>query len=199
MIIDYNIISEVDLSPWQKYITRVDHKPMFVRNIGEHYKLLYYLASQINNELIVELGTHHGTGTLALSTNNSNKIISYDVVNRMSLSKIPDNVTLKIGNIFNLGQQHIMLDAALIFLDTAHTGDFELEVYTYLVKNNFKGILLLDDIHWNVPMQKFWNQIAVTKYDITDIGHSCIDHVVTHNVCGTGLVDFNGNVQIKKK
>ena len=39
-------------------------------------------------------------------------------------------------------------------LDTAHTGDFETEVYMFLKNNSYKGILILDDIHYNNQMIK---------------------------------------------
>jgi hypothetical protein len=44
----------------------------------------------------------------------------------------------------------------------------------------WNGLLLLDDINFNEPMNQFWNNISEEKYDITKIGHWS----------GTGLVNF---------
>ena len=184
---------EIDLSPYVSNINRADHKKNFVAPPGQnHYYLLAYLSFQFDNSLIVELGTHHGTGTLALSLNQSNRVVTYDVRDVFGIKPVPTNVERVVGNIFKLGQQPLLLDAAFIFLDTAHLGDFEWEVYSFLLENNYKGILLLDDIHWNKPMKEFWNKITTTKYDVTHLGHG----VCPDGMAGTGLVDFNNQVAI---
>jgi len=183
----------IDLTPYVNQITRQDHKLIFLAPPGEnHYLLLAYLASQLTGKLIIELGTHHGTSSLAMSINGNNTIITYDIADRYGIQNPPKNITRRFGDIFKLGQESILLDSALIFLDTAHTGEFERQVYNYLCDNNYQGILLLDDIHWNQPMKLFWNSINVTKYDITDIGHG----ICPDGVAGTGLVDFSGQVII---
>jgi hypothetical protein len=49
-----------------------------------------------------------------------------------------------------------------------------------LISINYKGYLLLDDIHLNFEMERFWGSITKEKYDITNIGH----------ITGTGVVYF---------
>lgn len=192
MIIEKSKINQIDLTPYVNLITRQDHRPIFLAPAGEnHYKLLGYLSLKIQKGLIVELGTHVGTSSLALSINKSNRVVTYDVRNLYSVATQPTNVERIIGDIFELNQQDILLKADLIFLDTAHLGDFEWEVYSFLLRNDYKGILLLDDIHWNAPMKVFWNKIQTTKYDITSLGHG----VCPDGVAGTGLVDFGNNVE----
>jgi hypothetical protein len=66
-------------------------------------------------------------------------------------------------------------------LDTYNDGTFETEFYNYLVSIGYTGYLLLDDIHLNFEMERFWGSITKEKYDITNIGH----------VTGTGVVYFN--------
>jgi hypothetical protein len=88
-----------------------------------------------------------------------------------------------------------LLKAELIFLDTAHNGDFENQVLNYLNNNNYKGILLIDDIYWNGKMYYFWSAIKNRKIDLTFIGHGDGDGP-NGNISGTGIVDFNNNIEI---
>ena len=67
-----------------------------------------------------------------------------------------------------------------IFLDVDHDGLYEDKFYSFLNSIEWKGILVLDDIHLNEPMKNFWNGISQEKYDLTQIGHWS----------GTGLVVF---------
>ena len=50
--------------------------------------------------------------------------------------------------------------------------------YDWLIKINYKGLLLFDDIHLNNEMRTFWNNIIHKKEDISHIGH----------ITGTGVV-----------
>ena len=86
-----------------------------------------------------------------------------------------------------------IIKSDLIFLDAAHDGKMEQEIYDFLCRNDYKGILLLDDISLNKEMALFWRGIDKKKYDITEIGHGKDDDF---NRSGTGLVDFSGNVEI---
>ena len=81
----------------------------------------------------------------------------------------------------------------LIMLDTFHepySVPFEREWIKRLVDAKFfKGILLLDDIHMNTEMKKWWKELKENAdrdgyivYDITKVGHAS----------GTGLLDFSG-------
>ena len=200
-------IDKIDLTHLVDNITRDDHKKIIVSRAGlEHYKLLAYLSKQMNNSIIVELGTHHGTSCLCLCENESNAVITYDLTSRkFGLKKIPNNLTRYIGNIFDINPE-ILIKSSLIFLDTSHEGEFETKVFNYLVENDYKGILLLDDIHYNNIMINFWNSIKLPKYDITSVGHGVYieygynddtliesDYKLTGK-SGTGLVDFNNNV-----
>ena len=46
----------------------------------QHYKLLGHLAKLINNSTIIDIGTHRGSSALALSTNPTNTIHSFDII-----------------------------------------------------------------------------------------------------------------------
>ncbi len=118
--------------------------------------------------------------------NSNNKIVTYDIDNFLDLHSVPHSITCKIGNA--LSELEALLKSPLILLDTLHDGVFEREFCQALLSNNYKGILVLDDIHLNRVMKKFWKNIKVTKYDITEIGHWS----------GTGLVDFSNHVKLIK-
>lgn len=193
MILDKKKISNIDLRSFVEQITRSDHRQLFLNPPGtDHYALLAYISMISDDLKIIELGTHHGTSSLAFSVNPKTTIITYDIRDQYGILNQPKNVERRIGNIFDLHEEYVLLDADLIFVDTAHDGDFELKIYEYLVDNNYKGLLLLDDIHWNKPMKLFWNNINKPKYDITDLGHGvCID-----GIAGTGIVSFGPKISI---
>jgi len=197
MDIVYSRVRDLDLSPMVANVTRKEHQKLINDPAGkEHYKLLAYLSKGIDNGLIVELGTHNGTSSVAMSINKSNTIITYDIEDVYSAKK-PENVECRIGNIFDLGQEEVLLKANFIFLDTAHLGDFELQVYEYLRDNNYTGFIVYDDIHWSKGMVDFWKQVpGEIKYDVTEIGHGVNDGQI--NVCGTGIVDFGGKINLIK-
>lgn len=196
MKISIEAVSKIDLSHLVDNITRESHKKLIMSEPGqEHYKLLTYLTNQLNNTIIVELGTHNGTSSLCLCENKTNKVITFDLRDIYTVKNKPSNLTRHIGDIFKIDPS-ILLKSSLIFLDTAHNGDFEKEIYLYLLNNNYKGILLLDDIFYNNEMIQFWNFITTNKYDISHIGHGG-NHLTPTGKCGTGLVDFNNIVKIQ--
>jgi hypothetical protein len=196
MLIHYGDVRKIDLSRLNKVFPR-KHRKLLLGEAGkEHYKLLAYLSKNITG-LIIELGTHIGTSSMALSENSSNVIITYDLTDIYKVKKQPKNVIRKIGDIFSLGEEKMLLKAELIFLDAAHTGKFEWDVFSFLKKNNYKGLLLLDDIHWSDEMIECWNKIDSTKYDITDIGHGD-GSGPKGNISGTGLVTFAEKIELVK-
>jgi len=193
----YEEIKNIDLSFLKPLITRKEHIELINAPAGqEHYKLLAYISSKLNYANIVELGTHNGTSSTALSINNTNNIRTYDIKNVYNVLTQPSNVTRIIGNIFDIKEEQYLLDADFIFLDTMHTGEFEWQVYEYLRDNGYKGFIIYDDIHWSDNMIEFWNKIPNDiKYDITEIGHGN-GSGPKGQISGTGLVDFSSNITL---
>lgn len=194
------ILKEVyleDLNYLKNKISNLHHQNLLLQKPGiNHYCLLSYLSKKINNSLIVELGTYAGTSALALSVNPTNIVETYDLSgDPFSIIDIPKNIERNIGDIFELKDEKKLLKAKLIFLDTAHNGDFEYKILKYLNNNNYKGILLIDDIYWNGKMYYFWSAIKNKKMDLTFIAHGDGDGP-NGNISGTGIVDFNNNVEI---
>ena len=66
------------------------------------------------------------------------------------------------------------------------------QTLSFLLENNYKGILILDDIHMNNAMRGVWSHIKssdVIAYDATNIGHLC------EGGSGTGVVFFDKSHQ----
>lgn len=145
-----------------------------------YYRLLVWLSRQFSGKIIFDVGTNRGVSAIALSANLSNRIYSYDIRDSLSLVDRPDNVTFILGDVF---EDPRLLQAALIFLDTVHDGEFESKFVGFLREKAYKGWLVLDDIHLNGQMNRFWDEIEEWKLDITSLGHRT----------GTGLVRFGGN------
>lgn len=147
---------------------------------NEHYKLLAWFGYQYEGIQITEIGTLWGGSAMALGHNVKNKVITYDIVEAYGIAKFPYNIEKKIidpdGAPFN-----IICQSDLIFYDAKHEGVEEQQFLDELIKRKWKGILILDDIHFNIPMADFWNGITLRKEDWTDIGH----------FCGTGIVYFD--------
>lgn len=152
----------------------------------EHYRLLAYLASQMNGQTIIDIGTHKGGSALALSVNPTNTIYSFDIQRKAPLRDLP-NLSFELANLWDpVVRKHWapkLLSAALIVLDIdPHDGPMEFEFYEWLRDSGFKGLLLCDDIWYFKPMRdNFWFKVPTEhKLDITALGHWS----------GTGLIAF---------
>jgi hypothetical protein len=197
MILNLSDVYSEDLSYLKDNISNPHHKNLLLQKPGiNHYSLLSFFSKKINNSLIVELGTYAGTSALALSSNKKNIVETYDLCgDPFSLIQMPNNLKKNIGNIFDLGHQNKLLNAKLIFIDTAHNGEFEYKVIKYLIDNNYKGIVIVDDIYWNGKMYYFWKAIKIKKADLTLIGHGD-GSGPNGNISGTGLIDFSNELKI---
>jgi len=192
-----NLFKNID---FKSYFSKYNIKPSetvlsYYDITKEHYHLLAYLSNMVNDSTIIDTGTHRGSSALALSYNQSNKILTYDIeqfkggINN-NIKNIPSNIESKCNiNITNLIKTHpkIILESSLFFLDINHEGPDEIQVFDFLLLNNYKGILILDDIHLNPEMEKVWGYIKssnVITLDVTEYGH-------TLESAGTGLVIFD--------
>lgn len=164
-------LNSLDLSKFNPHLHEYVKGQFHEGSGSEHYRLLTELSKGKN--LVYDVGTYRGASAVALS--NAKKVFTYDVQQLLKCN-LPDNVVYKIGNC--IGKD--LLKADLILVDTFHDGKFEQEVYNYLVDNNYKGLLLLDDIYLNDEMKAFWGGIENKKQDLTYIGH----------YSGTGIVYF---------
>lgn len=160
----------IDNEEYQKYFEEISSK--------EHYRLLTFLSQNINDKTIIDVGTLKGCSALALATNKRNKIYSFNLNNELQLKQLPENIEFIVDNVINGNYDSVLLQSEIILLDTFHDGTFELQFLNYLKQINWKGTLILDDIHLNEQMMAFWNNINDNKLDISNIGH----------LTGTGVV-----------
>jgi hypothetical protein len=181
-LLDKNKINQIDLSQFADLVLEDEFRGYYLDQPGnEHYKLLGYISSIINNETLLDVGTYKGCSALALATNPKNQVKSFDVkAGLRNIESVPENVEFIIDNILDIRYKDLILSSNFIILDTDHLGPFEYEFYNYLKSINWVGSLLIDDINLNHAMRTFWNSIEQEKHDITEIGH--------HS--GTGLIIF---------
>jgi hypothetical protein len=173
-------IAAVDLTPLAHHAADDEYRGYFLnREFKEHYQLLAFLSHRFSDATLFDIGTLKGYSALAMSHNPVNQVVSYDIEDLKCLhdSRKLTTIEYRIGNAL---EDPRLLHAPLILLDTYHDGIFEKQFYDHLKTNDYRGLLILDDIHLNEPMRRFWNNIDKKKEDITEFGHWS----------GTGLVDF---------
>ena len=173
-------ISRIDLSKFDKYVANAEHRNYFFDiNFKEHYRLIAYLSTLCDHSIIFDIGSNLGYSAIALSYNDTNRVVSYDLVDCRQLNHSDEltNIEYCIGDVL---KDQRLLNSPLIMLDTDHDGVFENIAYAFLKQNSYKGLLFLDDIHLNQAMEEFWDSITESKEDLTDLGHWS----------GSGIVKF---------
>lgn len=163
-----------------------DYDTLAEVNENNHYKLMAYLAQRLGPDAIItDFGTDRGRSAYALGY-HGNKVLSLDITNFRRNGGFPDNIKFSLDH-YSSHIDHI-LQSRLISLDTAHDGVFEKEILEFLAEHNWKGILILDDIHLNLEMENVWNNLITckNKIDVTKLFH----------FSGTGLVNFDGDIAI---
>ncbi len=177
-------VGKIDLEPYSKYLGDETCRGYFLdTEFREHYRLIAYLSTLFDDALLFDIGTCLGYSALALSYNPSNQVVSYDLVQCRSLRYEEEltRIRFRIGNVL---EDPRLATSPLIMLDTQHDGVFESGFYAHLRRIGFKGLLFLDDIHFNPEMESFWQSIREPKQDLTHLGHWT----------GSGLVDFSGRL-----
>lgn len=170
-------LDKIDMCDVSKYDLGHDTSYFKLDSGREHYRILSYASSLFNNETIFDIGTNKCMSAIALSYNPTNNVRTYDIVKMVSEYPTIDNIKFFMTD---STKDELLINSPLIFLDVDHDGLYENIFYNHLKAINWKGLLLLDDIHLNEPMILFWNSITEDKYDLTQKGHWS----------GTGLVHF---------
>lgn len=175
-----DFIHDIDLSFFSKYYKSCGYNYLYEKE--EHYRLLVYISSLMNNIKILDAGSHHGCSSLALAQNPTNYVNGYDI-NSYSIPYRGQvkNITIHQNDALHL-QPHIIKESQLIILDIdPHSGLEEMSFVKLLIKYRYRGLLICDDIRCNQGMSRFWEWIPKYKLDITKHGH----------FSGTGIVSFN--------
>lgn len=178
LTVDNTTLDNIDMSFIRKYEMYHEIDYFFGQSNREHYRLLSYISTKLNEEKIFDIGTNKCMSAIALSKNHTNKVCSYDI--SRILPKNPDiqNIEFIIGD---STEDKSIQDSFVIFLDVDHDGLYEDKFYNHLKEIKWDGLLILDDIHLNKEMIEFWTKITEKKYDITTKGHWS----------GTGIVVFS--------
>jgi hypothetical protein len=158
---------------------------------GTHeYRLYSYLSTFFNNTIILDIGTAHGRSAIALSHNESNKVLSYDICDHIQNNnhKIysKKNVEFRIKNVLDDLTPELVSQCKIIMIDIDHYEIIERQIIDKLNDCGFSGIILLDDIHhpqqdMYEAMQRLWKGVNLPKFDITKYAHCS----------GTGLILMN--------
>lgn len=173
-------VKAIDLSPlYPLAVDNADNRRLLRGEAGvEHYKLLAWFSKQYNDAFIVEIGTLGGLGTIALSYNPSNKVVTFDIRDHNWGNETPINAEKKL--VYE-GYMDEVTKADLIFYDAAHEGIEEQQFLDGLIERDWHGVVVWDDIHLNPMMEQFWKDCVdagLDCHDWTDLGHSC----------GTGVI-----------
>ncbi len=186
IILKIDEINEVNLEPYFKFVESEDPNKYFLENAGvEHYKLITYIARNIDCNKFVDIGTYKGKSALALAcSQQSCTVTTFDICNCLSKNELNissiDNIKIKICDC----KKHMsdLLGTDFIVLDIdPHNGIEETKILNELRIHGYKGLVLLDDINLNDDMKSFWNNIPEKKLDVTKYGHWS----------GTGIVIFD--------
>ena len=198
MYINKDSINSINFdSYYSQYILNSDDKLEFFDKPGQqHYRLLSYISTLYNNQNIIDIGTHRGSSSFALSYNKTNTIYTFDIIDKVNNNiKGINNIKFQIEDIFDKNNfekwENIILSCPFIFLDVdPHNGTMEYTLFNYLKNINYKGFLICDDIWYFKEMRdNFWYKVPhVIRYDLTDVGHWS----------GTGVIAFNDNHNLHK-
>lgn len=174
------ILNAIDLSEMCNKYVRSRGVDFFNGEPGkEHYKLLAWFSLQFNDTFLVEVGTLDGCGALAMSYNPSNTVTTYDIRFYDDYVSEPKNLRRKL--VTDVNYWNDIMKAKFAHYDTDHNGTLERQFLDELVKRNWRGVIMFDDIHLNPLMEKFWQSVTQRKEDWTDIGHGAAG-------AGTGIV-----------
>lgn len=165
-------LQTLDLNEYKKYNLSIYNEYLYLDSGKEHYQLLANISSNLNDKIIYDIGTNYGASALALAFNKKNNIVSYDIVNLLPCEINEQNIKFEIGNCLN---DDALLNADLIFLDTAHDGSFEEIFLDHLVVKQYKGVVIMDDVNEYPILRLLAENISQTNgfeiIDLTRVGH----------------------------
>jgi len=161
---------------------------------ARYYVILAHLSTYFSDSVLVDLGTHTGESAAALSYNKSNIVYTYDIEHQAAAAQRVEeekNIRYIIGNCINddwsgfagfpgvepKTDKEIFLSSELIFLDIdPHNGIQEDKVLNFLIDNNWKGVMVCDDIgmgreegkqNAHPSMRDWWHSFDIPKYNIS--------------------------------
>lgn len=170
-------IHSIKLAQYNQFLNWNEGVKYFDQEPGQnHHRLLAQLSSQLpKGSHVADLGTLIGSSAIALATNPDVRVTTFDIVDHVGVQqrsyKHLPNIRFVQADCLN----HIstLVDTELVFCDIApHDGGQERRLLEELIKADYKGLLLLDDIHQFTGMRDLWNSIPEKKrIDLTTYGH----------------------------
>lgn len=163
-------ILKVDLTDQSGSVIDNQYRNYFLANPGrEHFMLVASIAALFPKQKVFDVGTHYGLTSLAMSMCPDVTVVSYDIQDQKRLSKLPSNVEYKYGTFW---EDPEFLTAPFIFMDAEpHDGKHEQEFHDIFLKNNYRGIVLWDDVFSNPQVQGWWDKLDYKRWDLTNAGH----------------------------
>ena len=152
---------------------------------GEHYRLLAALTATVRPEVVVEVGTFQGHGSLALLQGQDEaRVVTYDII---PWQNIPGSVLAaedfagnrfeqRIGDLADPAYLETQLatlrQADLIFVDGPKDGVWEpLFVERVLPElTDRRRLVVFDDIRL-LEMVQLWRDLPYPRIDATSLGH----------------------------
>jgi predicted O-methyltransferase YrrM len=169
-----------DLAELRARVQSPEDKKIIGSDFGEHYRFLEELSFFLKPELTIEIGTHKGIGTLALSK-HSTKVVTFDIKpwyefhdtlllkdDFKSISQVISDISIPAE-----WKKHAKLfaHADLVFVDGPKNGEFESTVIPLLLgQMKSDSCLVIDDIRF-LNMIGIWKGIKMPKFDATSVGH----------------------------
>jgi len=139
-------------------------------SVSSHYgNLLFNLVSEYKSEVVLELGTSLGIGTLYLALANPKAKIytiegSIEKANLASsmLSEVVANVEVITGNFDNKLSEVLKITGKvdLAFIDGNHQKESTLLYFEEILKYSHENtVMVFDDINWSPGMMDAWLEI----------------------------------------
>lgn len=182
-------MDDINLEELQKYLRWApnDQYKHITQPAGiEHYKLLSHIARQLHGgSVVIDLGTSIGSNALSMAyENHTIKVITYDFENRFPKNQLTMLNMSNIEFVHKNGVEFVekFLDSPMILLDIEPHDGLQEEIFIErLSEAGYRGIVVCNDIHDNINMEYFWENVEQKKIDATRFGHWC----------GTGIIVFD--------
>ena len=172
-------------------------KAYYNSNSGmNEYRLYSYLSTFFNHTTILDIGTFEGRSAIALSHNETNQVISYDILNCIPENhpiKTKSNITFLQKNVLDDLTEDFVKNVKIITIDIDHYGTIERQILDRLKEINFSGIVILDDVFYHPDteisecMNSLWSTITEPKLDVTKYAH----------ITGTGIVIMDNTIEFE--
>lgn len=149
--------------------------PRKPHNETQYYRFIYELTRALKPKIVIELGTRRGESAMQFaSASKLTQILTVDIdeTAREYVRKLnrPNVRSIITPSERALNEVKIWAPWDVLFIDTNHTYEQatrEYALYAPLVKKG--GIILLDDIHINPGMDRFWNEIKDEKLELNHL------------------------------